>query len=112
MQDVFCSRLKSARKKTGITQVRLSEMTEIDQGKISRLETGSQEPNIAQLRSLAVALSVSVDWLIGLTDSTSGDVGSADSAACPAIGGVQDALNGLTDEQIGIVLAFIAGLKA
>lgn len=113
MQDMFCERLRAARKRAKITQIQLSRMTMIDQAKVSRLETGGQEPSIAQLRALAVALSVSADWLIGLVDDQH-TPGISNSSPCvsPSSSRMIDALDGLTEEQIAVVLAFIAGLKA
>lgn len=48
--------LINARKDAGLTQKRLSELTGISQGDISKLETGSANPSLRTLRRLAGAL--------------------------------------------------------
>ena len=48
--------IKDARKRAGLTQVRLSAATGIDQAAISRMENGRQGITLAQLKRIAVAL--------------------------------------------------------
>ena len=58
-------RIKTARKKRGITQAELSKITGISAGMIGHYETGYREPPIAALELLANALDVPEHWLMG-----------------------------------------------
>lgn len=67
-------RINSALAAKNITQKELAEKTNILPGTISYFCAGSRVPNADQLISIAKALSVSSDYLYGLTDSMSTDV--------------------------------------
>ena len=62
-------RLKELRKKKGISQLRLATDLNTTQNTISRYETGEREPGIAELIKIAEYFNVSVDYLIGRTDT-------------------------------------------
>ncbi len=62
-------RLKELRKKKGLSQLRLATDLNTTQNTISRYETGEREPGIAELIKIADYFNVSVDYLIGHTDS-------------------------------------------
>lgn len=59
------SKLKAARNKTGFTQSEVAEMTDIKQSQISKIENGTQEPNIETLGILIDFYEVSADWILG-----------------------------------------------
>jgi transcriptional regulator with XRE-family HTH domain len=61
----FGRRLKAARKKAGLTQARLAELTGLDPVTISQIETGQREPGITRAARLAAALNVTLDELVG-----------------------------------------------
>ena len=61
-------RLRELRTERNLTQLRLAMELNTTQNTISRYETGEREPGISELISLAEYFSVSVDYLIGLTD--------------------------------------------
>lgn len=56
----LCARLREVRLEAGISQERLADLSGVDHGVISRLETHKRTPAMAALRDLAVALGL--DW--------------------------------------------------
>ncbi|MEU5806044.1 XRE family transcriptional regulator [Streptomyces sp. NPDC047718] len=58
-------RLRTLRKKRGITLTRLSETTGISVSTLSRLESGERKPNLELLLPLARAYAVPLDELVG-----------------------------------------------
>ena len=62
-------RLKDLRKEKKITQLQLAMELNMSQNTISRYETGEREPGINELISLADYFNVSIDYLLGRTDS-------------------------------------------
>jgi len=60
--------LKALRKERGLTQVRMQILTGIDQGNYSKIESGQRTMTLEQCRRVALALHVSTDYLLGLTD--------------------------------------------
>lgn len=55
-------RLRQYREAAGLTQVQLSQLSGIDQGHISRIETGQvPRPSVETVRRLAQAVGVSLD---------------------------------------------------
>ena len=67
--DSFSERLREVRRQKNLDQTRLSKLTGIPATSISHLETRRRSPSIGTLYSLAVALDVSMDFLVGRTDS-------------------------------------------
>ena len=68
MQILFAERLKELRKEKGLQQRELADKLGFTQRKISYLEIGKAEPNIAALWSLSEFFGVSVDYLIGKSE--------------------------------------------
>ena len=62
-------RLRELRKSRGISQVKLAMDLNMAQNTVSRYETGTREPSIAELIKIADYFHVSVDYLIGHTSS-------------------------------------------
>ena len=62
-------RLKELRKERGISQLKLAMELNTNQNTISRYETGEREPGINELIRIASYFNVSVDYLLGITDS-------------------------------------------
>lgn len=56
--------IRSARKKAGMTQDELAAKLSTTKSAISKYELGKREPNIEQLRRIAIALGVSVSDLV------------------------------------------------
>ena len=61
-------RLKELRVERNITQIKLAMDLNTTQNTISRYETGKREPGVAELIRLANYFSVSIDYLVGLTN--------------------------------------------
>ena len=61
-------RLKNARENLTHTQKSLADVLGVDQRQVWRWENGEHLPNADALGKLALALSVSADWLIGISD--------------------------------------------
>ena len=62
------NRLRDLRKKRGYTQIKMQMLTGIDQSDYSKLETGKRWYTYEQLKSIALALDTSMDYLAGITD--------------------------------------------
>lgn len=61
-------RLRQTREKRGLTQRELARSCDIGENQINRYESGSGEPSIANLASIAHVLGVSTDYLLGLSE--------------------------------------------
>ena len=59
----FAERLRKLRIQKGISQVQLAKQTNINNNYISKYERGDAIPEVKNLKSLAEALEVSVDYL-------------------------------------------------
>lgn len=62
------TRLKDLRLEKGYTQIKMQQLTEIDQSDYSKLENGKRYFTVEQVKRLAVALDTSTDFLLELTD--------------------------------------------
>ena len=68
MMSIFSERLKELRKEKGLTQKELANKVNMGQGGYTHWETGKREPNFKKLILLAKYLSVSTDYLLGVTN--------------------------------------------
>lgn len=59
------SRLKSARKRRGLTQTQLAEQVGVTQSVIGQYERGEKRPGVDILQKLATVLEVNLPWLLG-----------------------------------------------
>ena len=57
--------LREIRKRKGLSQARLSELSHVHRVSISLYESGKKKPNVDSLKRLAVALNVTTDELLG-----------------------------------------------
>lgn len=57
-------KIKTLRKRHGLSQEELASQVEINPTHLSRLENGRYQPSVEVLRKLAEALKVSVDYLL------------------------------------------------
>ena len=62
------SRLKDLRKKRGYTQIKMQQLTGIDQSDYSKIENGKRYYTFEQCKRIALALNTSMDYLSGITD--------------------------------------------
>jgi transcriptional regulator with XRE-family HTH domain len=65
MSATLGDRIREAREARKLTQVALAARLETTQGVVSMWETGARQPTIKGLASLATALDVTTDWLLG-----------------------------------------------
>lgn len=61
--EKFKDRVKRARREKGLTQVKLSKLLGVTSANVSFWEQGLSFPNTTNLKNLADALNVSIDWL-------------------------------------------------
>lgn len=71
MENVFSERLKQARFAAGMTQGEIKKALKRSHTTISLYESGKRLPRIDIAASIARALHVSLDWLVGLDDNKS-----------------------------------------
>lgn len=65
----FMNRLKELRIEKGVSQQEIGKLVNMSKMAISHWEKGHSEPSISQLILLAEFFDVTVDYLIGKTDS-------------------------------------------
>jgi transcriptional regulator with XRE-family HTH domain len=68
-KQVFPQRLKQLRTDRELSQEALAKKTGLQPTAISHFENGSRKPSFENLRTIADAFEVSVDYLMGRTDS-------------------------------------------
>lgn len=77
MSEKFSDRLRSAREQRNLSQTDLSKRSGLQPSAISHFETGKRAPSFDNLRRLADALGVSIDYL--LCRSASPDVSTPEA---------------------------------
>lgn len=69
--NIFAERLRSAREDLrGLSQGDLAKKTGLQPAAISHFETGRRKASFNNLRKLAKALNVTIDYLLGRSDSS------------------------------------------
>lgn len=63
---IFSERLREAMKRKSLTQKQLESISNVTQSSISAYLRGDMEPKISVFYQLAVALDVSMEWLLGV----------------------------------------------
>lgn len=71
MTDKFPERLRKLRERNRIKQCVLAELCGLNRNAIKLYESGRVEPTKSSLISIANFFSVSIDYLVGLSDSQS-----------------------------------------
>jgi len=66
----FADRLKELRKAKGVTQIAMAEYLGMRERSYQNYEHGKREPNYEATIKLADYFNVSIDYLLGRTDST------------------------------------------
>ncbi len=61
----FKEKIKAARKNAGYTQQQVADATGIPRATISRLESGTRQPELENLGKLIDFYEVSADWILG-----------------------------------------------
>ena len=64
MNETFATRLKTLRKKRGLSQAQVAEMMGVHFAQVSRYERGETKPNSEAMTKLAQALDTTVDFLV------------------------------------------------
>src|SRR5438445_9668360 len=77
MRDVFAERLKAARELRNLSQSKLAEKAELQPSAISHFEIGNRSPSFDNLKRLADALDVTMDYLAGRSDAPKISSGTA-----------------------------------
>lgn len=62
------TRLKELRCERGYTQIKMQQLTGIDQSDYSKLENGKRYYTFEQCKRIAIVLNTSMDYLAGITD--------------------------------------------
>ena len=65
MAEIFSGRLKKIRESKKLSQSDLAKKTGLQAAAVSHFETGQRKPSFDNLKKLADALSVSIDYLLG-----------------------------------------------
>ena len=68
MKNKFAERLKELREEKGLSQNKLSKLTNISPRAIGMWESRQRTPNVEAVYTLAVFFKVTSDYLIGLMD--------------------------------------------
>ena len=68
MKIKFSERLQELRKEKGLTQLELANILNTTQRRVSYLESGKIEPDLAVLVAIATYFEVSCDFLVGIKD--------------------------------------------
>ena len=71
-ESLFKLRLLQTRKTRELNQDELAKKADLQSTAISHFESGTRKPSFDNLRKLADALEVSIDYLMGRTDNVSG----------------------------------------
>jgi transcriptional regulator with XRE-family HTH domain len=69
---IFQERLRRARELRQLNQAELATRTGLQPSAVSHFETGTRQPSFDNLRRLADALAVSIDYLLGRSESIGG----------------------------------------
>ena len=79
------TKIRHRREQLGLSQADLAQLMDIAQGRISEWESGARsQMSLKNLRSLARALGVSADYLIGTWEDDAAPVPTAATPATPA----------------------------
>lgn len=68
-KEILKDNLRTILNQRGLTQSKLAEMTDMTEATISRYLSGTHIPNVEYTAIIASALNVSIDYLMGLSDS-------------------------------------------
>lgn len=101
--DIFKERLKAARTLRGLNQAELAAKSGLPAASVSHFESGPRKPSFDNLRSLASALNVTTDYLLGRSD--------APDASAETVGRLHRDLGKLTEQDLKLATEFV-GLLA
>jgi transcriptional regulator with XRE-family HTH domain len=81
--DPFAQRLRTIRNARGLSKAALARHCHMPRERVSMLELGKALPSAATLRALALGLTVSTDYLLGLTEDA-GELSALAAQLTPA----------------------------
>ena len=108
---MFSERLKRLRMEKGITQKELADRLHISRSTIAGYESLGKEPDGEKLCALADFFGVSVDYLLGVTDSRELTSPAPAAAKRPVEAAIAGELGSLSDRQLDRLLGYIQALK-
>lgn len=108
---MFSERLKRLRMEKGITQKELADRLHISRSTIAGYESLGKEPDGEKLCALADFFGVSVDYLLGVTDSRELTSPAPAAAQRPVEAAIAGELSSLSDRQLDRLLGYIQALK-
>lgn len=95
-------RLRELRKERGMKQIELCQHLGVSQGNLSNWETGVYEPDTYYLKKIADFFGVTVDYLLGRSDSRTAPLPSDSVIEYPVIGSVRAGMGGsVVSEETG-----------
>ena len=74
MSEIFSKRLKKIREEKKLSQADLAKKADFQVAAISHFETGQRKPSFDNLKRLATALNMSIDYLLGRDIKDAGDI--------------------------------------
>lgn len=99
--SILGSRIKSERKRGGLTLEQFSEQVGISRNYLWELEDGRKAPALGTLCAMALALNISVDYLLGMTEERRTLTSSpAPSWHSRSVERIAAALNGFNDNEL------------
>lgn len=108
---MFSERLKRLRMEKGITQKELADRLHISRSTIAGYESLGKEPDGEKLCALADFFGVSVDYLLGVTDSRELTSPAPAAAQRPVEAAIAGELSSLSDRQLDRLFGYIQALK-
>lgn len=66
--SVFSERIRALREDHDLNQTQMAQILGTNQRKVSRMETGENEPNLNDIAAYCACFDVSADYLLGLTE--------------------------------------------
>lgn len=111
---MFSERLKRLRMEKGITQKELADRLHISRSTIAGYESLGKEPDGEKLCALAEFFGVSVDYLLGVTDSRNQAAPAPIASSTvqrPVEAAITGELHNLSDRQLDRLMGYIQALK-
>ncbi len=96
--EIFSNRLKQARDVRGLSQAQLATKAGLPAASVSHFESGPRKPSFDNLKSLASALDVTTDYLLGRADTPE---------ASATFGKLHRDINQLTAQDLELTKGFV-----
>lgn len=109
------TRLKECRLRSGLTLQEVANMAGVSNASISHYEMGRRLPDVQMLKRLSEIYNVSIPYIMGVDDGATPEnqTQSKEKSELEKINmEAYEIVKDLPDEQLAIVRAFVAGLKA